>query len=211
MMRISIALIAFVVGLATSAQDQEIGGDQLFGISYDIAIPSGDLGEFIEKTSFRGVSFDYQYFVSRNFTVGGRLGWNIFKEVVDRETYEFGPEQGFNTSGAITAKLWKYAHVLPIQVTGRYYYTPVVGSPGRIFGGLGLGTSFTNQEVWIGQTSFISDGWYFSFYPEFGFDFNLRGNAHFQVVSQYNNATNGYFGNSRLEYWSIKTGFHWRL
>ncbi len=214
-MKILLGFIAvfFVVSTMNGQVEQfERAGDQLFGMNYHISLPSGELNDFIENTSFRGFSFDYEKFLNKKISVGGHIGWSIFHEETDKETFNFGADQGFaNTAGAINAKLWKYTHVIPIEVKAKYYYNAVENAPGRMFFGAGLGTSYVNQEVWVGQTEFKQDNWYFSFYPELGFDFNVSGNSHFQFAGQFNNVVNGHFGEDMLNFWSLKAGFFWRI
>ncbi len=203
----------FIVATMSAQEEQfERGGDELFGINYHISLPSGNLNDFISATSFRGFSLDYEKFVNRNISVGGSIGYSIFHEESDKETFNFGADQGFaNTAGAVTAKLWKYTHVVPVEVKAKYYYNAVEDAPGRMFFGAGLGASYVNQEVWVGQVEFREDNWRFSFYPELGFDFNVTGRSHFQFAGQYNNVVNGHYGEEMLNFWSLKAGFFWRV
>ena len=49
-------------------------------LQYSIGFGAGDLKNFISKTSFRGITFDWRKNVNPNVGVGLELGWNVFYE-----------------------------------------------------------------------------------------------------------------------------------
>ncbi len=204
--------IAVVFGLmsvnSVYAQEESVQvyeeGDQLWGINYSIGFPDGEFRDFIEETSFRGFNLEYDVFVIDNLSVGFSAGYKLFHQVDERSTYEI--EQG-NAGISVSAKVWKYTHIVPLQATVRYYYAPSFDSWVHLFGGLGLGTSYVNQEAWIGLSTIRDEDWRFSFSPEFGIDIPTDGFSSFQISGQYNYILNGHQDKDPLTNWNIKVGF----
>ena len=180
-------------------------GDQLFGINYSIGFPIGEFGDFIEKTSWRGFNLEYDVFVRKNLSVGFHAGYALFNEIDERDSYSF--ERG-TTGVAISAKLWKYTHIVPIHATARYYYTPAADSWLHLFGGVGIGTSYVNQEVWVGLSTIQDDYWKFSVSPEFGLDLPTGGYTNIIISGQYQYILDAHdSGNEDLTNLNLRVGF----
>lgn len=203
-------LIAFglVIYSETQAQDGPVEvygeGDQLFGINYSIGIPDAEFREFIEEASFRGFNLEYDVFIIDNLSVGFNAGYSLFHQVKERDTYTF--ERG-DAGIAISAKIWKYTHLVPLHATFRYYYAPTFDSWVHLFGGMGLGTTYVNQELWIGLTTIQDDYWKFSFSPEFGLDIATGGMSNIQISGQYQYILNGQQDEDKLTNYNIRIGY----
>ena len=201
----AVALIGFTT---IQAQDGAVEvydeGDQLFGINYSIGFPSGDFKDFIEETSWRGFNLEYDIFVAQNLSVGFTAGYRLFNQTDDRSTYEF--ERG-NAGVAVTAKIWRYTHLVPLQANFKYYYAPSFDSWIHLFGGLGMGTTYVNQEVWVGLSTIKDDDWRFSMSPDFGLEIATGGMSNIQISAQYLYILNGHNDEVPLTNWNLKVGY----
>lgn len=180
-------------------------GDHMFGITYNMSIPDGKFRDFIEKTSFRGFSFDYESFVMDNFSLGLNAGYAIYDEVKGKETVDFNLSATAGSS--VTAKVWKYTHVVPIELKSRYYYSPDINSWVHLFGGVGVGTSYVNQELWVGLQEIREDYWRFSVSPEAGFDISTNSSFNIQLSTMYQYNLNGHRSDQDFGAWTIRVGF----
>lgn len=105
------------------------------------ALGSKDLKDFIDNDSWRGWQFEYQYFFSPKFAVGGISGFQGFYEKRPRETYVNG-----NTS--VNAVTWRYFTNVPLLPTVKYYF---IEEGFRPYVGGGIGMSFSSQEIQVGD------------------------------------------------------------
>ena len=208
---IGIGAVLLFLTNKTYAQDEFIGGvyeegDQLWGFSYSFGFPSGDFENFIEETSFRGFHIDYEYLVRDNLSVGFNGSYTLYNQTDERSSYTF--ERG-NTGGAISAKIWRYTHLVPLHLTGKYYFAPDPGNWAHIFGALGAGMSYINQEAWIGLSTIREESWRFSMAPELGLDLQTGGRVNIQISGQYYWVPNGVqlIEESNLETWNLRIGF----
>jgi|GEM_PF-184738 len=212
-MKKHIRIAAMVLGLigfnTLNAQESGVAevygeGDQLFGINYSIGFPSGDFKDFIDETSWRGFNLEYDIFIIDNLSVGFSAGYRLFNQTDERATYTFENE---NVGVAISAKIWKYTHIVPLQATMRYYYAPSFDSWVHLFGGLALGTAYVNQETWVGLVTIQDDDWRFTFSPEAGIEIATGGLSNIQIGSQYQYILNGHNDEDPLTNWNLKVGF----
>jgi opacity protein-like surface antigen len=194
-----------------NAQDKEgpaevyASGDHMFGITYNMSIPDGKFRDFIEKTSFRGFSLDYESFIMDNLSLGLNAGYAVYDEVKDKQTVDVNLS---STAGAtIHAKVWKYTHVVPIELKSRYYYSPDPNSWVHLFGGVGVGTSYVNQELWVGLQEIKQDYWRFSVSPEAGFDISTNGLYNIQISTMYQYILNGQNSDEDFGAYTIRIGF----
>ena len=156
-MRPTIILIVFLFVLnAYNASSQST-----FTTQYAINFPLGNTGDYIGKTSFRGISLDYRYFIQPNIAVGIGTGWYTFYEKQNYGTYS-------NDDGslAISGVQYRYINSAPILFVGDYYFSPEEKiSP---FAGLGIGVTYNEINTEMGQYYVDIDTWQFSLAPEVG-------------------------------------------
>jgi opacity protein-like surface antigen len=146
------------------SQDQDI-----FMIEYPIAFGVGDLGEFIDEPSFRGIGLGYRKVVDEEIAVGLDVGWQTFYEAMDLATYTDGTQ-------SITGKQFRYMNMFTASVQVDKVFSP--GSDLRPFVGIGAGTSNARRRVDMGQWSLEKDPWQFMLQPEAGVSLYLtNGNA----------------------------------
>jgi opacity protein-like surface antigen len=165
MIRKLLPLAALVAApLVGFSQDQDI-----FMIEYPIAFGVGDLGEFIDEPSFRGISLGYRKVVDEEIAVGLDVGWQTFYEAMDLATYTDGTQ-------SITGKQFRYMNMFTASVQVDKVFSP--GSDLRPFVGIGAGTSNARRRVDMGQWSLEKDPWQFMLQPEAGVSLYLtNGNA----------------------------------
>ena len=54
---------------------------------YAVSFGTGDMGDYISKASWRGYLMEYRAAVRSNLLVGVDVGWNVFYEKKDYDTY----------------------------------------------------------------------------------------------------------------------------
>ena len=192
--------IAFLSLFSTSVTHAQLQGDQNFEISWNVGFPDLGISNRITETSLRGIEFQYSYFLSSNFNLGIKGGWSIFNQTRYNDTYQL-------EAGAITATVWNYVQVFPLQVTGRYFYNP--DSRIKLFGGGGLGVTFTNKEVWVGILDFVDNGGRFSVYPELGINIPMGMRAFLNVAGTYNFVLDKDFNDGHFSYWGVSLALGW--
>jgi len=78
--------IIVFIALATSAMAQE----SFMSWQYSIGFGSGDLKDFVGKTSWRGVTYNYSKLVNDGVSIGLEIGWNAFYEEKEAALYTRG-------------------------------------------------------------------------------------------------------------------------
>lgn len=131
---------------------------------YTISFPVDDTKSFIDRTSFRGVTFDFRHHVTNTVAIGGMTGWYTFYQETAAETYT--PEEG---QSSITGKQFRYINSLPLLFSAHYYLAPKEYiSP---FGSLAAGVTYNRQDIWVGPYGNEIDHWQFTIAPEIGVRF----------------------------------------
>ncbi len=103
-------LAALFIGLTGTAMAQ---GHTLSGITWNIAMPAGNLSNFLDKTSFGGFGFETHYFMSDEFALGGSISWNYWSEM----TGETIPLK----QGALSGTQIRYVNSIPLLLNATYY------------------------------------------------------------------------------------------
>ena len=140
--------------------------ESLFVIEYSMGFGTGDMKEFNESASFRGMSFEYRYKLQPAMAVGFETGWNMFYDKMDYATYTQGTE-------SLTGVQFRYTNAIPVLAAFDYYIKPDTGI--NPFIGLGLGTIYNNRYVDMGLYRLKSDVWQFALRPQIGVLYNLGG------------------------------------
>lgn len=145
-------------------------------ITYAVGFPTGDVGDFISKTSFRGANFDYRYRINPNVAVGALVGWQVFYEAKPSDTYTID-----NVS--LTGKQYRYSNHVPLLVTGTYFFNPDADI--KPFGSLGIGTIYTRRNTDMNLYTVKQEAWNFALQPELGAEFKLNDYAGVVVSAKY--------------------------
>lgn len=139
---------------------------QMLNLNYQISVPMGDLKDFTDKASFRGMDLEYHKFINDRFTLGAAIGWNVFYQNKNHATDDFR-FHGSDDIYTMTGNQYRYVNTVPIMAVGRYFFN-YENSPVRPFVGLGIGTRWTEKRLEIGQYASTLSRWQFSFAPEIG-------------------------------------------
>jgi hypothetical protein len=128
-------------------------------VSYVVAFPTGDLGDFITKTSWRGFSMDYRYKFQPNMAAGINIAWTTFYEEKDRGTYTAD-------NIALTGKQFRYTNTVPIVATLTYFGKP--DEQINPFASVGVGTMYTRRNTDMNFYTVEQEAWNFVIQPEIG-------------------------------------------
>jgi len=140
---------------ATQVKAQE----SLFSIQYSMGFGMGDLKEFNEAASFRGMSFEYRYMMKPSIGVGFETGYNLFYDKMDYATYTKRTE-------SLSGIQYRYTHAVPVLAAFDYYLKP--DTKFNPFVGLGVGTLYTFRDLDMGMFTMESDVWQFALRPQVG-------------------------------------------
>lgn len=192
-------LAALFIGLTGTAMAQ---GHTLSGITWNIAMPAGNLSNFLDKTSFGGFGFETHYFMSDEFALGGSISWNYWSEM----TGETIPLK----QGALSGTQIRYVNSIPLLLSATYY---LGGRRDEIrpFLGLNAGAYYILQRLDMGVYSLDNDHWHFGLAPEAGILFKVSDDTWISAAGRYNYAfksgeTYSQTGDNTVAYWGINLG-----
>jgi outer membrane protein W len=170
-----------------------------FLIGYEVAVPTNDL---VSGTSWAGGRFEYRRMVKSNVSVGIGLSWNSFDDYVPRTTY-----QKPDGTGALTTDLVKDIYTVPITLEAHYYFK--AGKNLQPYIGLGLGTEYTDQNLYFNIYGLEENNWGFVARPQVGIIMPFSKTTGLYLSAAYNYATNkneAYNTNS-LSQFAVSLGF----
>lgn len=191
-LKIFSAVLLIALGVEMSAQNKT-------SIYYTMGIPMSNTGDYIDKTSFRGMGFEYQYLLTDNFAVGGVLQWSTFYKSLPKDTYPL-------ESGAITGYQYRYINTVPMYLTGTYYLASEDAKI-RPYLGVGVGTYWLEKKTDMGLYTDITNSWHFGLIPKAGVLVPVSYSTSIYLGIDYNIA----FKNSELDQQSwlgISVGFN---
>lgn len=173
MNKIYISLTALLICLTTLVNAQS-----KTSLTYSMGFPTGDLGDFISKTSFRGVTVDFRQLVKDNVGLGLSFGWNVFYEERAFDTYEIG-------TVALSGKQWRYSNNFPMLASFDYYMTQ--GQRVNPFVGLGTGVIYTRRNTDMNLYTLEQEAWNFALQPQIGIEIDNNISSSFTVILKYYN------------------------
>ncbi len=199
MKKIIIAFAFFTLLVFTqSAYSQQPG---YWSFQYAMGFGSGDLGEYISQPSFRGGLIEYRKAVKDNVLVGVDVGWNVFYEKKDADTYTSGTE-------SLSGVQYRTQNALPILVSAEYFlYTENTLKP---YVGFGIGTMYIERSTDMGQWRLKENPWSFAVKPEVGLLYELSFSTSFKLAAKYYNG----FKTGQLDnqgYFSVSAGLAFHL
>jgi outer membrane protein len=148
----------------------------LTSLQYSMGFGTGDLGDFIDKPSFRGVTLDYRKLVQPNIGVGIDIGWNVF---YSEQAYDVYTIENLSYSG----KQYRYNNQIPVLFAADYYLSP--DEPINPFVGFGVGTMYSRRNTDMGQYTLKQDAWHFAIRPEIGILYEVSSDVSFSVTGKY--------------------------
>jgi outer membrane protein len=168
-------------------------------ITYSMGFTSGDLSDYIQKASFRGMTIDYHKMVNPNIGVGVSFGWNVFYEAKPYDTYTVD-----NVS--LSGKQWRYSNHFPMLLSAGYYLKP--GETVNPYVGLGAGTIYTLRNTDMNLYTLEQEAWNFALQPEVGFNYSIDDATGVTVRAKY---YYGFAAGSDLDtpqsYFALNVGF----
>lgn len=142
---------------------------QVGDFSYQVSFPTGDFGDFIEKTSFVGFSAGgRKYLKNDQWSIGGSFSWFYFPDKRGMTTVDL-KEQGTYT-GFVT----NYTNIYALMAVAQY---DLKERKERIvpFLRAGIGGAYQNQREDIGLYAFKNDGIQFALNGEAGITLSKDG------------------------------------
>lgn len=165
---------------------------QMINLNYQISLPMNQVKDFTSKASFRGFDLEYHQFLGEQFSVGAAIGWDVYYKDKKNSTGNFRFRGNDNTY-TITGNQYRYINFVPMLAIGRYYFTDQ-NSAVRPYVGLGLGTSWTEKRLEVGQFSSTISRWQFAMAPEAGMYIPVSDQIAFNVGARYYYATKAAHG-----------------
>jgi len=195
-------IIAILIILVTANFGFVNAQDSYTSVQWGISFGTGDLGEYVSKTSFRGFLFEYRGGVMNdNVAVGVDLGWNAFYEEKPYDTYTVG-------TASVSAKQWRYTNHYPILLSADYWFMP--DSELNPYVNFGLGTMYSKRKTLMGTYIIYQDAWHFAIKPEVGLMYTVKNNTAIKLGAKYYTA----FKSGDLEtqsYFSISIGLAFKF
>ena len=197
------SILIFLITANVSAQS-------LGSITYDISFPTGNLSDFIDKTSFKGFGIEGRWFQSKNLSFGISFAWTVFDERVSDPIQIV--QDGVN--GTVGGTQIRIVNSLPMLATA-HYYTGKRRDQFRFYFGTGAGMYYILQRLEIGLVAFESNNWHFGVAPEVGVLLNFSRELTMILNTKYNYAfsagtTLGGGDDNSYAYWGINVGFVWQ-
>jgi outer membrane protein W len=148
----------------------------LTSLQYSMGFGSGDLSDYIDKPSFRGLTVDYRKMIQPNIGVGIELAWHVFYA---EKGYDVYTVENLSYAG----KQYRYNNQMPALVSADYFLKPdEMINP---FVGFGLGTMYSKRNTNMGQYTLEEDAWHFALRPEAGILVKASDLLSFSVTGKY--------------------------
>jgi hypothetical protein len=175
--------------------------DSYMSVQYSVSIPTGDMGEYISKTSWRGILIEYRGYVKSNLFVGIDAGWNVFYEKKDYDTYTQGTE-------SLTGVQYRYQNQVPLLATIDYLFSS--DKELKPYVGFGIGTMYSERSTDMNLYRLKLNSWQFALKGEVGILYEVSYTSSVKFAVKYYNG----FKTNTLEnqnYLSINLGMAWAL
>ena len=172
MKKIIIIALLGLFASSTFAQDES-----LWSLTYNMSFPMGKTKDYIDKTSFRGITLDGRKFVDNNVSVGGNFGWQVFYEKEAKVTLE-------DDNLTLNGTQFKYINAFPMYFNAAYYLNE--GSYIRPYFAANIGVIYTMQRTDMGLYRIENDDWKFALTPEVGVAIQTYNSLNVMVNLRYN-------------------------
>ena len=175
-----------------------------FTLLYTPSLPLGDVTDFSDGFTWRGVAADARFYVNDNVTVGFFTGWEVFREESDgivSEAIDLG-----DLTATISAKQFRFTNSVPLLLTSHYHW----GERGdaRPYIGLGAGLYYITQRLEMGLYAIEDKTTRFGLAPSVGVILPMSYDTSLNLGIQYNQAfkVDDYTG---VGYLSFNVGLTW--
>ena len=174
-----------------------IQAQQIFGISYDISIPTLDTKEFVSNISLVGFGLDAREMRHGKVSFGVTFHWNSFKD--DRlERVDTGNGEFISIDN-------RSLESFPILVNSHYYFFSEIESF-RPFFGANIGTYFIITRRSVDGVRRSDKNWHFGIAPDIGFMLHFMQDVHIMLTLRYNYAVKTSSSPAQT-YWNVIFGF----
>ena len=167
-------------------------------LTYGVGIGMGDLGDFISQPSWRGATLDFRQMTSDNLGFGFSLGWNVFYEAVDYDTYTLENQ-------SLSGKQYRYSNHVPMLASFDYYLSS--GQKINPFVGLGTGVIYTRRNTDMNLYTLEQEAWNFGLQPQIGIEIDNNLTSAFTIIAKYYNGFAAGDFDKNQSYFSINVGF----
>ena len=145
-------------------------------LTYSMGFATGDLGDFISQTSFRGATVDYYKMIQPSVGVGFSLGWNVFYEEKSFDTYTVKNQ-------SLSGKQFRYSNNIPMLLGANYYMNP--GEKVSPFLGANAGVMYTRRNTDMNLYTLEQEAWNFTVQPQIGLQFNNSISSAMTIMLKY--------------------------
>lgn len=173
------------------------GQNRYSSVRYSLAFPTGNTQDYISKTSFRGVEFEFGSYINTHWSIGLQMGYQTFYKEMGKTSYPI-------RDGVITGYQYRYIHAVPLLLQPRYHFA--ANAKINPFVGMGVGTYWVEQTTEMGLYAWVDKIWHFGLAPEAGIGVGLGMRSMLFASAQYNWALPTAHFDSR-QWMSMKLGF----
>lgn len=170
-------IIAIFIILVTTSFGFVSAQNSYSSVQYVISFGTGDLGDYVSKTSFRGFLFEYRGDVGNEFlAVGFDIGWNAFYEEKGYDTYTDGTQ-------SVSGKQWRYTNHYPMLLSADYLFR--AGEDFSPYVNFGIGTMYSKRKTLFGSYIIYEEAWHFAIKPEAGIMYTVKHNTALKLAAKY--------------------------
>ncbi len=169
-----VIIIALLAHITFQVNAQE--GTTVFA-NFLPSMPLGETADFTGNISPRCVDFEVQKFIQEDLSVGFVIGWNLFRDKLSNETFDY-------EDLTITGTQFRYTNIVPMDLNVKKYFS---GNSDYIpYAGVGMGISYNEQRNDIGVLQLGDDKWMFHVAPEIGMLYDMNYKSFLSVKLKYN-------------------------
>lgn len=172
----------------------------IYTLDYTMGLATGDMGEYIGSTSFRGFTFEGRGFVTDNVSLGGLFSWQTFYEEQKGATYT-------QNTLTLTGNQYRYINAFPVLFQAHYYFNDDQYAPRAYLGG-GLGAYKINKRTEAGVWALEERKWHFGVSPEVGVLLPVSMTTQFNISMRYHYAFKTNESNP-YSWFGLSIGFAW--
>jgi outer membrane protein len=170
-------------------------------MQYAVSFSTGDMHDYISAVSWRGILMEYRAPVKNNFLAGVDVGWNVFYERKDYDTYTIDTR-------SLSGVQYRYQNSVPILASFDY----LISSENALkpYIGLGIGTLFSERATDMNLYRLEEKTWQFALKGELGILYEITYNTSVKFAAKYYTG----FKTNTLDtqgYVSLSLGMAWVL
>jgi hypothetical protein len=152
--------------------------ESYMSVKYAVSFGTGDMGDFISAVSWRGAVIEYRTAVKDNLLAGVDVGWNVFYEKKEQDTYTVGTE-------SLSGVQYRYQNEVPILASADYLISS--DKPLKPYVGLGIGTIYSERATDMNLYRLEQNTWQFALKGELGLLYELSYSTALKVAAKYYN------------------------